>query len=265
LLRLHIPMLCNFTQQYTCTVPGVKPMCLSMFTFFLFCSQPEVGYTLAETCSCLCVIHKSLCPDRIYYSSDRKWSVWRLHSFWINGYSGTGGGCRPFPQGRECDHSPTCSSKIKNTWRYSPLTYTPSLRAHTLLFKHVTLISMLYHTSKLIIYSRTCSVDLKLWTFSPLKASGYLPGHRHGKLFIGRPCKERADDLLKLRSRHQLKMVVATLTGHAAVRGHLYTMGLSDGDPTCRFCRKETETVRRIIGCCETLARHAITSLGTRL
>jgi hypothetical protein len=31
-----------------------------------------------------------------------------------------------------------------------------------------------------------------------------LPGHRHGKLSIGRPCKKRADDLLKL-SRHQLK------------------------------------------------------------
>jgi hypothetical protein len=47
-----------------------------------------------------------------------------------------------------------------------------------------------------------------------------LPGHRHGKLSIWRQCKERADDLLKL-SRYQLKMVVAILTGHAAVRRHL--------------------------------------------
>jgi hypothetical protein len=88
-----------------------------------------------------------------------------------------------------------------------------------------------------------------------LKMSGEinLPGHRHGKLFIGRPCKKRADDLLKL-SRHQLKMVVVILTGHAAVRGHLYTMGLFDGDPTCRFCRKETETVQHVVCCCETLA-----------
>ena len=45
-----------------------------------------------------------------------------------------------------------------------------------------------------------------------------LPGHRHGKLHTGRPCKKRADDLLKL-NRHQLKMAVAILTGHAAVRG----------------------------------------------
>jgi len=39
----------------------------------------------------------------------------------------------------------------------------------------------------------------------------YMPGLRHGKLFIGRPCKKRADDLLKL-SRHQLKMVTAIYT-----------------------------------------------------
>jgi hypothetical protein len=52
-----------------------------------------------------------------------------------------------------------------------------------------------------------------------------LSGYRHGKLFIGRQCKKRADDLLKL-SRHQLKMVVAILTGHAPVRRHLNIMGL---------------------------------------
>jgi hypothetical protein len=56
-----------------------------------------------------------------------------------------------------------------------------------------------------------------------------MPGCRHGKLFIDRPCKKRADDLLKL-GRHQLKMAVAILTRHAAVRGHLRTMGLFNGD-----------------------------------
>jgi len=69
-----------------------------------------------------------------------------------------------------------------------------------------------------------------------------LPGHRYGKLFIDGPCKKRADDLLKL-SRHQLKMVVVILKGHASIWGHLYIMGLFNGDPTCRFCRMETETV----------------------
>jgi hypothetical protein len=70
-----------------------------------------------------------------------------------------------------------------------------------------------------------------------------LPGHRHGKLFTGGPCKKRADHLLEL-SRHQLEMVVAILKGHAPVRKHLHNMGLFEGDPTCRFCRKEAETAQ---------------------
>jgi len=72
-----------------------------------------------------------------------------------------------------------------------------------------------------------------------------VPGCRHGKLFIGRPCKKRADDLHKL-GRHQLKMAVAILTGHAPVRGHLQIMGLFSGDPSPRFCKIETETVQHI-------------------
>jgi hypothetical protein len=50
-------------------------------------------------------------------------------------------------------------------------------------------------------------------------------------------------------------MVVAILTGHAPVSRHLYIMGLFDGDPTCRFCRMEAETVQHIICCCEALTR----------
>jgi ribonuclease HI len=64
-----------------------------------------------------------------------------------------------------------------------------------------------------------------------------LPGHRHGKLFIGKPCKKRVDDLLQL-SRHLLKTAVATF---------MVIMGPFDGDSTCRFCRKETETMHHII------------------
>ena len=88
-----------------------------------------------------------------------------------------------------------------------------------------------------------------------------LPGLRHGKLFIGGPCTKRADDLLKL-SRHQLKMAIATYRGHAPVRGHLYTVGLFDGDPICRFCGMETETVQHIICCCEALAGQRYNVLG---
>jgi hypothetical protein len=58
-------------------------------------------------------------------------------------------------------------------------------------------------------------------------------------------------------------MVVTILTGHAPVRKHLHTMGLFDGDPTCRFCRKETETVQYIICCCEALARQRYNVFGS--
>jgi hypothetical protein len=91
-----------------------------------------------------------------------------------------------------------------------------------------------------------------------------VPGHRHGKLFIGRPCKERADDLLKL-SRDRLKTVVAILTGHALVSGHLSTVGLFDGDATYRFCREDTETVQHIICCCEALAHQRYNVFGNPL
>jgi len=57
-------------------------------------------------------------------------------------------------------------------------------------------------------------------------------------------------------------MVVAILTGHTPVRGHLYIMGLFDGDPTCRFCRMETETVQHIICCCEALAHQRYNIFG---
>jgi hypothetical protein len=88
-----------------------------------------------------------------------------------------------------------------------------------------------------------------------------VPGCRHGKLFIGRPYKKRADDLLKL-GRHQLKMAFAILTGHAPVRGHLRIMGLFSRDQSCRFFKMETETVQHITCCCEALARQRYNIFG---
>jgi len=109
-----------------------------------------------------------------------------------------------------------------------------------------------------------CSVReaIKNWTaVQHLRAWINLPYLRHGKLFIGRPCKKKTDNLLKL-SRHQLKMVTAIYTGHTPVRGHLYTMGLFDGDPICRFCGMETETVQHIIFCCEVMTRQCYNAFG---
>jgi len=57
-------------------------------------------------------------------------------------------------------------------------------------------------------------------------------------------------------------MAVAILAGHAPIRGHLRIMGLFNGDPSCRFCRMETETVQHITCCCEALARQRYNIFG---
>jgi len=57
-------------------------------------------------------------------------------------------------------------------------------------------------------------------------------------------------------------MIVVILTGHAPVRGHLQIMGLSSGDPSCRFCKMETKTVQYITCCCEALARQRYNIFG---
>jgi hypothetical protein len=110
-----------------------------------------------------------------------------------------------------------------------------------------------------------CSVReaIRAWTMKQhLCTWRDLTGHRHGKLFISGPCRKRADSRLRL-SRRQLKMVVAILTGHSPVRKHLRTMGQFEGDPTCRFCRKEAEIVQHIICCCEVLARQRHNVFGS--
>jgi hypothetical protein len=80
-----------------------------------------------------------------------------------------------------------------------------------------------------------------------------LPGRRHGKLFISEPCKKRAKDLLKL-SRHQLRMVVAILTGHAPVRKHLRPMGLFKGTPPADSADRRPKQCS-IVCHCEGMAR----------
>jgi hypothetical protein len=57
-------------------------------------------------------------------------------------------------------------------------------------------------------------------------------------------------------------MALAILMRHASVRMHLHIMGLFDGDPTCRLCRMETDTVPHIICCCEVLDRQRYNVFG---
>jgi hypothetical protein len=57
--------------------------------------------------------------------------------------------------------------------------------------------------------------------------------------------------------------ILPILTGHAPVGKHLCIMGLFEGDPTCRFCRKEIETVQHIICYCEALPRQRYNVFGS--
>jgi hypothetical protein len=57
-------------------------------------------------------------------------------------------------------------------------------------------------------------------------------------------------------------MITAVYTGHAPVRGHLFAIGLFDGDPICRCCGIETETVQHIVCRCEALARQRYDVVG---
>jgi hypothetical protein len=49
---------------------------------------------------------------------------------------------------------------------------------------------------------------------------------------------------------------------HLAVDEVIVKLGLFSGDPSCRFCRMETETVQHITCCCEALARQCYNIFG---
>ena len=52
------------------------------------------------------------------------------------------------------------------------------------------------------------------------------------------------------------------LTGHKALKSHLYIMGLTDS-PLCRLCRAEEKTSAYVLCKCEGLATHRHTYLGS--
>jgi hypothetical protein len=64
---------------------------------------------------------------------------------------------------------------------------------------------LLGHEPALAIPKCLTRESIKNWTeYQHHTAWRDLPGHRHGMLFISKPCKKRADDLLRL-SRHLLR------------------------------------------------------------
>jgi hypothetical protein len=67
-------------------------------------------------------------------------------------------------------------------------------------------------------------------------------------------------DLLRL-NRDQLRWVVALITGHCHLKGHLFKLGLID-NPTCERCLQEDESATHILCDCEAIAHLRFRHLG---
>lgn len=74
--------------------------------------------------------------------------------------------------------------------------------------------------------------------------------------------KKRANEVLQL-SKPDLKTLVGLLTGHCALRSHMYTIGRSD-TRLCRLCLEEDETARHILCECAAIARIRLQHFGER-
>jgi len=87
-----------------------------------------------------------------------------------------------------------------------------------------------------------------------------IPACRQARLCIKKWVKGATACLLSLK-RCDLRRMVGMFTGHYAVRRHLYKMGLV-GDPFCRECELDEETVAHFLGCCDRYAAVRIRIFG---
>ena len=75
---------------------------------------------------------------------------------------------------------------------------------------------------------------------------------RQARELISGPCPGTRIKLLSF-NRNQSRVVTGLLTGHNALRRHLYLLGLLDS-PLCRMCGVKEETSAHILCECEALA-----------
>jgi ribonuclease HI len=87
------------------------------------------------------------------------------------------------------------------------------------------------------------------------------PEQRVSKLFMSKPCKERAENLLKL-SRIDLRVAIGILTGHCCLKKFLYRIHKSSND-RCRHCGVEPETSLHFLTSCTKLDGERFTAFKT--
>jgi len=68
--------------------------------------------------------------------------------------------------------------------------------------------------------------------------------------------------LMTKKKKQRVEVKISNSKCNTYKRGTLFTMGLFDGDPICRFCGMDTETVQRIICCRKALAHQRYNVFG---
>ena len=104
----------------------------------------------------------------------------------------------------------------------------------------------------------TARMAIKNWASETQHRLWYqLPGQRLGKLLVKKSSSVLTKSLIHM-SREQLRTVTGLITGHGHVLKHLKTVGIRQGDVSCRLCGKSEETARHIILDCEALEARRI-------
>ena len=88
-----------------------------------------------------------------------------------------------------------------------------------------------------------------------------IEGLKNSKSTLRKPSSELQCRLTKL-NRREARIAKGLITEHCGLRKQLRTMGIFEGDPSCRLCGGDEETAAHIIYSCEALAARRFNLFG---
>ena len=109
---------------------------------------------------------------------------------------------------------------------------------------------------------RTAKTTVKLWTGERhCKQWLKYPDHKLARKLVKKPPYALSKSLLQI-DRIKLRRAITLITGHGWFRKHLRTVGLYNGEITCRLCKQDDETASHILLECPALVRKRILLSG---